>query len=38
MGHAGPMTYAQTSRSLELYATHVAPALQELTTTNNPTT
>jgi alkanesulfonate monooxygenase SsuD/methylene tetrahydromethanopterin reductase-like flavin-dependent oxidoreductase (luciferase family) len=32
MGHAGPMTYAQTSRSLELYANEVAPALDEFAT------
>ena len=30
MGHAGQMTYAQTSRSLKLYATEVLPRLTEL--------
>jgi alkanesulfonate monooxygenase SsuD/methylene tetrahydromethanopterin reductase-like flavin-dependent oxidoreductase (luciferase family) len=30
MGHAGSMTYAQTSRSLKLYATEVLPRLTEL--------
>ncbi|MGI5129862.1 LLM class flavin-dependent oxidoreductase [Pseudonocardia sp. CA-107938] len=30
MGHAGPMGFKETSRSLELYATEVAPRLGEL--------
>ncbi|HCB05112.1 MAG TPA: LLM class flavin-dependent oxidoreductase [Nocardioides sp.] len=30
MGHAGPMEYAETVRSLELYATEVQPRLHEL--------
>jgi alkanesulfonate monooxygenase SsuD/methylene tetrahydromethanopterin reductase-like flavin-dependent oxidoreductase (luciferase family) len=30
MGHAGPLEYGPTARSLELYAKEVAPRLQEL--------
>ena len=30
MGHAGTMPYKMASRSLELYATEVAPRLAEL--------
>ena len=35
MGHAGPMTYDETARSLELYAKEVAPRLQQLGVTSH---
>jgi hypothetical protein len=30
MGHAGPLEYGASARSLELYATEVAPRLEAL--------